>query len=228
MDRPAWLRPARERRMRDSFRKFSSCIHHCFFVQYLRILDKTTVPAAFTPDAPWRFDMAGSMAWNGAWGWNGAHAGATGRGTARGSAHGAARALRPHAPGVLQGPWVPGGSWGGRPAGHPVRRGRPARAAVRVHSAPCRPGAGLAPSGGAGGRRPHGSHLGRHDPRHDVAGCGRRVLMGSDGWEPPGSDGWVRPPGSDIIPGLHPLARSFQYIHIRDQNPVPMMPWSLS
>jgi|UPI0005BE5E9E hypothetical protein len=89
--------------------------------------------------------MAGSMAWNGAWGWNGAHAGATGRGTARGSAHGAARALRPHAPGVLQGPWVPGGSWGGRPAGHPVRRGRPARAAVRVH----RPRAGL----GLGWRR---------------------------------------------------------------------------
>ncbi len=82
--------------------------------------------------------MAGSMAWNGTWAWAGADAGVDGRG---GSARGPARALRPNAPGVLQGPWVSGGSWGGRPAGRAARRGRaaPARPAVQAH----RPRAGL-------------------------------------------------------------------------------------
>ncbi|WP_323029868.1 hypothetical protein [Castellaniella sp.] len=36
--------------------------------------------------------------------------------------------MRPNAPGVLQGPWVSGGSWGGRPA---VQAHRP-RAGLRI------------------------------------------------------------------------------------------------
>ena len=80
--------------------------------------------------------MAGSMAWNGTWAWAGA--GAAGRG---GSGRGT-RAVRVNAPGVLQGPWVSGGSWGGRPALRAARWGRAApgrQAAVTAH----RPRAGL-------------------------------------------------------------------------------------
>lgn len=82
--------------------------------------------------------MAGSMAWNGAWAWTGA--GVAGRG---GSGRGAStRPVRSNTSGVLQGPWVSGGSWGGRPAGRSTRweRAAPARqAAASVH----RPGIGL-------------------------------------------------------------------------------------
>lgn len=79
--------------------------------------------------------MAGSMTLNEAWAWAGARA--AGRDGGRRSP-----AARVAAPGVLQGPWVSGGSWGGRPAGRSARRGRAApvgRAAVMVH----RPSAGL-------------------------------------------------------------------------------------
>ncbi len=77
--------------------------------------------------------MAGSMAWNGTWAWAGA--GVSGRGAARRGS------VRANARGVLQGPWVAGGSWGGRPAGRAGRWGgsAPVRQAARVH----RPRAGL-------------------------------------------------------------------------------------
>ncbi|WP_368650028.1 hypothetical protein [Castellaniella ginsengisoli] len=78
--------------------------------------------------------MAGSMAWNATWAWAGA--GAAGRG---GPARNPARAARMGAPGVLQGPWVAGGAWGGRPAGRAARRGRGASPAVTAH----RPRTGL-------------------------------------------------------------------------------------
>ncbi|MHA3903151.1 hypothetical protein ACTPOE_06155 [Castellaniella sp. WN] len=76
--------------------------------------------------------MAGSMAWNGAW----AGAGVAVRDR---SGRGAARVVRANTRGVLQGPWVSGGSWGGRPAGRaswrtremPVRAHRP-RAGLRI------------------------------------------------------------------------------------------------
>jgi len=56
--------------------------------------------------------MAGTMTWNGAWAWDGM--GRSGRGHA---GRNAVRGGRLPAAGVLQGPWVSGGSWGGRPAG---------------------------------------------------------------------------------------------------------------
>lgn len=79
--------------------------------------------------------MAGSMTWNGAW----TGAGAAGRDGAR---RRPTRAMRAKVPGVLQGPWVSGGSWGGRPAGGGTRWGRAApggQAVVTAH----RPRAGL-------------------------------------------------------------------------------------
>ncbi len=85
--------------------------------------------------------MAGSMTWNGAWAWAGANA----AGRDGGRRNPAARAA---ASGVLQGPWVSGGSWGGRPAGRGARRGRAApgaQAAIAAH----RPRTGL----GIGWRR---------------------------------------------------------------------------
>ncbi|MGB3704613.1 hypothetical protein [Castellaniella sp.] len=71
------------------------------------------------------------MAWNGTWTWTGV--GAAGRG---GSGRGtAARVVRADPSGVLQGPWVSGGSWGGRPAGRTSRWGRTASTprAASVH-----------------------------------------------------------------------------------------------
>ncbi len=80
--------------------------------------------------------MAGSMAWNRAWAWTGTGAGVTGA-TDRPAVRRGPCVM--NTPGVLQGPWVSGGSWGGRPAARPARRGRAAPPAIQAH----RPRAGL-------------------------------------------------------------------------------------
>ena len=76
--------------------------------------------------------MTGTMTWNGTW-----------TGAGRRSPGGAGRAAagrggRAPVANVLQGPWVAGGTWGGRPAA-PARRGRATPAPVAV----ARPRAGV-------------------------------------------------------------------------------------
>lgn len=73
--------------------------------------------------------MAGSMTGNGALTW--AIAGAAWRRPQRDMTH----AAHAKTSGMLQGPWVSGGSWGGRPAERVARRAHamPVRQTVRAH-----------------------------------------------------------------------------------------------
>ena len=70
--------------------------------------------------------MAGSMTWNGAWGW-------AGTGHARTDA--AARSGRAPSSGALQGPWVRGAAWGGRPVSQSSRGVARGHRATRGHVA---------------------------------------------------------------------------------------------
>ncbi len=170
-DRPGCRRSAGFRpRMLHIF----SCADHCFFVQYLRILDKTTVLA-----------LAAGHTWGIQDGWIDGlerNVDLDGRGRCRarrvGAGYcGAGCARRPlgRAPGALGVGWI---------VGRPSRRAYLALGADGVDasgslgaSAPHRTADRLAPPGCAGGRRPHGPDLGRHDSGHDVAGCSGRVLI---------------------------------------------------
>ena len=84
--------------------------------------------------------MAVTMTWNGTWAWGRTgHAGHTGHYLAaarKQTVSSVVRGAAPQATGVLQGPWVSGGSWGGRPAVRRFsgRQGRVRGAASRPHT----------------------------------------------------------------------------------------------